>query len=66
MKVQDLESEWLNVRRDAQARWGKLTDDDLDLIHGNPDQLVQRLQERYGLPRQIVLAEVGHFLAHAR
>jgi len=66
MTVRDLETEWPSVRHAAQDRWDKLTSEDLDEIQGRPDRLVRRLQERYGFPRQIVLAEIGDFLAHAR
>jgi len=33
-------------------QWGKLTDDDLEVISGKRDQLVGRLQERYGLAHE--------------
>ncbi|MEO8070369.1 MAG: CsbD family protein [Acidobacteriota bacterium] len=59
----ELKAEWKRVKSDARTRWVKLTDADIEQIDGNADQLVQRLQERYRFPRQIVLAEVGHFLS---
>ena len=31
-----------------QQQWGKLTDDDLDVIQGNQTELAGRLQKRYG------------------
>ena len=31
---------------------GKLTDDDLEVIEGKKDQLVGRLQERYGYTKE--------------
>ena len=64
MGSNDLRSEWQQMKREAKSRWDRLTDDDLDTIEGDADRLVRRLQERYGFPRQIVLAEVGHFLSH--
>ncbi len=36
------------VRRAHPHAWGKLTDDDLDVINGNREQLEGRIQERYG------------------
>jgi len=36
----------------VQEKWGKLTDDDLDVIEGKKDQLVGRLQERYGYSKE--------------
>jgi uncharacterized protein YjbJ (UPF0337 family) len=36
----------------VKEQWGKLTDDDLDQIAGRSEQLVGKLQERYGLARE--------------
>jgi uncharacterized protein YjbJ (UPF0337 family) len=36
----------------VKEKWGKLTDDDLDVIEGKQDQLVGRLQERYGYSKE--------------
>lgn len=35
----------------AQEKWGELTDDDLDVVEGKWDQLVGKIQERYGMAR---------------
>ena len=34
-----------------RAQWGKLTDDELDKIAGKRDQLVGRVQEKYGVKK---------------
>ena len=34
-----------------KEQWGKLTDDDLDVIAGKRDQMVGKMQERYGIAR---------------
>jgi uncharacterized protein YjbJ (UPF0337 family) len=39
---------WMQVKGEAQKQWGKLTNDDLDVIDGERDKLVGKLQERYG------------------
>lgn len=46
-----VEGNWKQVKGRAQAQWGKLTDDDLDVIEGRREQLVGKLQERYGIAR---------------
>ena len=43
-----IEGKWKQFSGKVQAQWGKLTDDDLDVIAGNKDKLVGKLQERYG------------------
>ncbi|USB33742.1 CsbD family protein [Paenibacillus sp. YPG26] len=39
---------WNQLKGEAKVQWGKLTDDDLDVIAGEKDKLVGKLQERYG------------------
>jgi len=39
---------WKQLKGEAQKQWGKLTDDDMDVINGEKDKLVGKLQERYG------------------
>lgn len=45
---------WKQLVGKAKAEWGRLTDDDLTVIEGRRDQLVGRIQERYGLAREEV------------
>jgi len=35
----------------VRKQWGKLTDDDLERIAGERDQLIGRLQYRYGIAK---------------
>ena len=35
-----------------KEQWGRLTDDDLDVIDGKQDQLVGRIQQQYGMARE--------------
>lgn len=48
MNNNELKGSWLNLKGKVQEKWGKLTNDDLDVIAGKRDQLVGKLQERYG------------------
>jgi uncharacterized protein YjbJ (UPF0337 family) len=43
-----LEGNWKQFKGRVRERWGRLTDDDLDVIAGRRDQLVGRIQELYG------------------
>jgi uncharacterized protein YjbJ (UPF0337 family) len=45
----------------VKEKWGKLTDDDLDVISGKRDQLVGKVQERYGIAREEAEKEVSEF-----
>jgi Uncharacterized protein conserved in bacteria len=43
-----IKGQWKQIRGKSKVWWVKLTDDDLDVIDGNRDQLIGKLQERYG------------------
>lgn len=45
------EGNWKQFKGKVKEEWGKLTDDDLDVIAGQRDQLAGRLQERYGIKK---------------
>ena len=42
-----------------KEQWGKLTDDDLDVIAGKQDQLQGKLQERYGYAKDRAQKEMN-------
>jgi uncharacterized protein YjbJ (UPF0337 family) len=43
-----VEGNWKQFKGKAQQQWGKLTDDDLDVIEGKRTELSGKLQARYG------------------
>ena len=49
-----IEGNWRQMKGKVKARWGKLTDDELDQIEGNYEMLCGRIQEAYGLSREEV------------
>ena len=60
---------WQQLRGRIREQWGKLTDDDIDVIAGKRDQLVGLLQQRYGTTRDEIERQVQDFekrLASAR
>jgi uncharacterized protein YjbJ (UPF0337 family) len=52
------EGKWKQVRGEAKAWWGKLTDDDLDRAAGKFDVLTGLLQEKYGYTREHAANEI--------
>ena len=52
---------WMQFKGKVKEQWGKLTDDDLDVIAGKRDQLLGRLQERYGYARDRAEEELRDF-----
>ena len=47
-----IEGNWKQLTGKAKEQWGKLTEDDLTVIGGKQEQLVGRIQERYGCTRE--------------
>jgi uncharacterized protein YjbJ (UPF0337 family) len=56
-----LKGNWRQLRGAVRERWGKLTDDDLDVIAGQRDKLVGRVQEMYGVARDEAERQVREF-----
>ncbi|MEQ1803554.1 MAG: CsbD family protein [Gammaproteobacteria bacterium] len=46
-----IEGNWKQATGKVKERWGKLTNDDLDVIAGRRDQLAGKIQERYGIAK---------------
>ena len=57
----DLKAKWSKVKGQVQRQWGKLTNDDLDVIEGDKEILIGKLQERHGMSREEAAAEVDSF-----
>jgi uncharacterized protein YjbJ (UPF0337 family) len=52
------EGNWKQIRGEAKAWWGKLTDDDLDRVAGKAEVLEGLLQEKYGYTRERAADEI--------
>lgn len=63
MNWEQIRGNWKQFRGAAKVRWGKLTDDDMAALEGRRDQLVGKLQERYGYMRDSAEREVDEWLA---
>ena len=61
MNLDVLKGNWKQFKGEVQKQWGKLTDDDLDVIAGERDKLVGRIQERYGYARDEAEKQVDEF-----
>jgi len=52
MNWDQVEGKWKQFAGNARSKWGKLTDSDWDYVAGKKDNLVGRLQERYGYSKE--------------
>lgn len=57
-----IEGNWKQFRGEAQRKWGKLTDDDLEQAAGVRRQLAGKIQERYGKSREEAERELDDWL----
>jgi uncharacterized protein YjbJ (UPF0337 family) len=56
-----IEGNWKQVKGKVKEQWGKLTDDDLDVIAGKRDQLLGRIQQRHGIAKDEAERQVDTF-----
>lgn len=62
MNWDQVEGKWKQYKGQAKERWGKLTDDDLDVIDGKRQQIVGKIQERYGISREAAEQQADEFV----
>jgi uncharacterized protein YjbJ (UPF0337 family) len=58
MNSDQLKGKWKQVKGSVKEKWGKLTDDDLDMIAGQHEQLLGKIQERYGITKEEATKQV--------
>ena len=56
-----IEGKWQELRGRVREQWGRLSDDDLDVIAGKREQLIGLLQQRYGKTRDELERQVREF-----
>lgn len=52
---------WKQTKGKIREKWGKLTDDDLDVIGGRREQLAGRLQSAYGIAKDEAERQINEF-----
>lgn len=54
MNTDQLEGNWKILKGKLKQKWGQLTDDDLDVVEGQKDELIGRIQKRTGETREAI------------
>ena len=70
MNSDQLKGKWKQMKGSVKERWGKLTDDDLDIINGQNEQLVNgqneqlvgKIQEKYGIAKDEAQRQVDDWM----
>jgi uncharacterized protein YjbJ (UPF0337 family) len=51
MNKDTIKGKWKQASGSLKAKWGKLTDDDLQEIDGNLEKFQGKMQEKYGMAK---------------
>jgi uncharacterized protein YjbJ (UPF0337 family) len=54
MNTLEIKGDWNITKGKLKQKWAKLTDDDLQFVEGQHDELVGRIQKRTGETREAV------------
>lgn len=70
MNWDQIEGNWKQFKGNVKQQWGKLTDDQLDVVAGKRAALAGKIQETYGVSKdeaekqlaefQVRIKEIGH------
>jgi uncharacterized protein YjbJ (UPF0337 family) len=63
MNWDQVEGDWKQFKGKVQQNWGKLTNDDLDIIAGKRTEMLGHLQKRYGHDKEQGEKAINDWLA---
>jgi uncharacterized protein YjbJ (UPF0337 family) len=66
MNEDTLKGQWTQLKGKVREKFGKLTNDDLDVIQGQSEQLIGKVQQRYGIARAEAEKQVKEFMAASK
>ena len=66
MDWNEVEGNWKQFTGKVKEKWGQLTDDDLTTINGKRENLMGKIQERYGYEKDMVERELTDFARDLR
>lgn len=61
MNNDTIEGNWNELKGRVKQQWGKLSDDQLDVVAGKRDQLAGEIQHAYGVSREEAEKQVKDF-----
>ncbi|MCC2673687.1 MAG: ral stress protein CsbD [Ramlibacter sp.] len=59
MNQDRIQGRWKQLKGKVKEQWGRLTEDDLDVIDGRRDQLLGRIQQRHGVAKDEAVRQVS-------
>ncbi len=61
MNWDQVEGKWKEFKGRVREKWGKLTDDELEIIGGKRDKLAGLLQQKYGMAKEEAEKQIAQF-----
>lgn len=62
MNTDMLEGKWKEIKGSVRAKWGELTDDEVEQVAGNTERLAGLIQQKYGHSKEEAKREVNDFI----
>jgi uncharacterized protein YjbJ (UPF0337 family) len=66
MNWDQVAGKWMQMKGEVRQRWGMLTDNDVEVVAGSKDRLVGRIQERYGIAKEVAEKQLDDWCATVR
>lgn len=57
-----VEGDWKQIKGSVKEQWGKLSDEQLEVITGKQDQLAGNIQEAYGISKEEAQKQLAAWL----
>ncbi len=64
MNWERIEGDWMQFKGHVKKQWGKLTDDQVDVINGQRDILAGKLREAYGIGKDEAERQINDWEAN--
>jgi uncharacterized protein YjbJ (UPF0337 family) len=52
MNWDQVKGKWHEVKGSIRAKWGELTDDEIEELDGNREKMVGKIQQKYGVAKE--------------
>lgn len=61
MNWDEIKGNWTQMKGKARETWGELTDDEVQEAQGDREQLIGKIQEKYGIAREEAEKQVSEW-----
>jgi uncharacterized protein YjbJ (UPF0337 family) len=61
-----VEGNWKQIKGKVKEKWGKLKDDDVNVINGHREQLEGKIQQRYGFAKDQIRKDIDDWYSQSK